>query len=235
MLQGADVARVPGETSAQIQDLSARLADLKLKASDLELREHQLVQQRAAASPAQRTKIEGQLATLQHERVSNTVQILDLSNRLAEAERPRDMTQRIGQSPDIVRPEGPSVGAPQFPVTIQPPPDPGSTQQALRDLVFSDGFQIASFLLLFPFAVALARRVWVRGGRRTSAADIESSPRLQRIEQAIESIAIEVERIGEAQRFTTKLLGERAADPIAARLPQGATAPRREPGTITPH
>ena len=35
--------------------------------------------------------------------------------------------------------------------------------------------------------------------------------RLRRIEQAVESIAIEVERISEGQRFTTKLFSDRAA------------------------
>jgi hypothetical protein len=41
--------------------------------------------------------------------------------------------------------------------------------------------------------------------------------RLARLEQAVESIAIEVERISEGQRFTTKLLSERAqADQLRA-------------------
>jgi len=41
--------------------------------------------------------------------------------------------------------------------------------------------------------------------------------RLARLEQAVESIAIEVERISEGQRFTTRLLAERAqADPLRA-------------------
>ncbi|MGI9078147.1 MAG: hypothetical protein ACR2G6_12600 [Gemmatimonadaceae bacterium] len=37
--------------------------------------------------------------------------------------------------------------------------------------------------------------------------------RMERIEQAVDTIAIEVERISEGQRFTTKLLSERAAAP----------------------
>ncbi len=37
--------------------------------------------------------------------------------------------------------------------------------------------------------------------------------RLARIEQAVEAIAIEVERVSEGQRFTTKLLSERASGP----------------------
>jgi hypothetical protein len=36
--------------------------------------------------------------------------------------------------------------------------------------------------------------------------------RLQHLEQAIDAIAIEIERISENQRFTTKLLSERDRD-----------------------
>jgi hypothetical protein len=43
--------------------------------------------------------------------------------------------------------------------------------------------------------------------------DAQSAERLARIEAAVESIAVEVERISEAQRFTTKLLAERSAPP----------------------
>lgn len=35
--------------------------------------------------------------------------------------------------------------------------------------------------------------------------------RLERIEQAIDAMAVEVERVSEGQRFTTKLLSERSA------------------------
>ncbi len=37
--------------------------------------------------------------------------------------------------------------------------------------------------------------------------------RLARIEQAVESIAIEVERVSEGQRFTTRLLSEKSGAP----------------------
>ncbi len=51
--------------------------------------------------------------------------------------------------------------------------------------------------------------------------DAQAAERLARIEAAVESIAIEVERISEAQRFTTKLLSERSS---------GGLPPRREQG-----
>jgi hypothetical protein len=37
--------------------------------------------------------------------------------------------------------------------------------------------------------------------------------RLERIEQAVEAIAIEMERVSEGQRFTTKLLADRVPSP----------------------
>lgn len=65
--------------------------------------------------------------------------------------------------------------------------------------------------VLFPLARALGRRI--EGGTRTNAAQLPASTdaRLDRIEHAVEAIAVEVERISEGQRFTTKLLAERAA------------------------
>jgi hypothetical protein len=60
-----------------------------------------------------------------------------------------------------------------------------------------------------PFARALARRMELRdGGVDHSSRDVLS--RLERIEQAIDAMAVEVERISEAQRFTTRLLADRA-------------------------
>ena len=58
-----------------------------------------------------------------------------------------------------------------------------------------------------PLAKALARRM-ERGPSQTSLPP-DVTARLERMEQAVDSIAIEVERISEGQRFTTKLLAER--------------------------
>jgi hypothetical protein len=50
--------------------------------------------------------------------------------------------------------------------------------------------------------------------------------RLARLEHAVESIAIEVERISEGQRFTTKLLSERVQADQERRLPSAPSAQR---------
>ncbi len=45
-----------------------------------------------------------------------------------------------------------------------------------------------------------------------SPAEQERATRLERMETAIEAIAVEVERISESQRFVTKLLAERESN-----------------------
>ena len=68
-----------------------------------------------------------------------------------------------------------------------------------------------------PMARAYARRM-DRDARAPSVPP-ELQARLERMEQALDSIAIEVERISEGQRFTTKLLAER---PTPERLAERA-------------
>jgi hypothetical protein len=75
-------------------------------------------------------------------------------------------------------------------------------------------------LLGLPLVRVLARRLDRRDAVATPAlAKIED--RLARLEAGVDSIAVEVERISEGQRFTTKLLAERSSDPAGPRPPAG--------------
>jgi hypothetical protein len=62
--------------------------------------------------------------------------------------------------------------------------------------------------------IGIAADSYIRGARRKDAGSIAPVPgdRLERLEMAVDSIAIEVERISESQRFLTKLQTERAED-----------------------
>jgi hypothetical protein len=56
-------------------------------------------------------------------------------------------------------------------------------------------------------------KAWARRAEaRRPGLPLETEGRLVRIEQTVEAIAVEVERVAEGQRYTTKLLAERAAD-----------------------
>jgi hypothetical protein len=63
---------------------------------------------------------------------------------------------------------------------------------------------------LGPLSVALARRIMRRGHPPALPAGFAETPeRLGRLEHAVDSVAIEVERISENQRFLTRVLAER--------------------------
>ncbi len=102
--------------------------------------------------------------------------------------------------------------------TTQPPVDMRHTRR-------QEGLRFAAFLVVVIAAVAIFRPL-VRGFARrlegTPSRDIHgvngSAERLERIEQAVEAMAVEIERISEGQRFTTRLLSNRAdADPSLVR------------------
>lgn len=74
-------------------------------------------------------------------------------------------------------------------------------------------------LVLCPIAIGYARRLWKRGTAVVSGVPQELLDRLGRLDQAVDSIAIEVERIGEGQRFVTRVMSEGGRA-----LPAGAAA-----------
>jgi hypothetical protein len=70
---------------------------------------------------------------------------------------------------------------------------------------------IITIFFLFPIAISIARLLWRRGSApvRPAIADQGTQQRLDHLQQAVDTIAIEVERISEGQRFVTKLLSDR--------------------------
>jgi hypothetical protein len=78
------------------------------------------------------------------------------------------------------------------------------------------------------FCTVVGLSVWVivnrvnRGQVKSANSPSLDEARFVRLEQAVDAIAIEVERIGEAQRFATRIMNERAAE----RLPAGEKSSR---------
>jgi len=69
--------------------------------------------------------------------------------------------------------------------------------------------------VLTPLFRAVARRIDNKSvAGRFPVNDIEE--RLDRIERAVDSIALEVERVSEGQRFVTKLLADKASSSLPA-------------------
>lgn len=92
-------------------------------------------------------------------------------------------------------------GVPNFPFVF-----PNMTAPAVSAL---------AMVLLLPISIAWARRI-VRRAPGPTPVPNDVTMRLDRIEQAVDTIAIEVERISEGQRFVTRLMAGRPATPAAA-------------------
>jgi hypothetical protein len=74
-----------------------------------------------------------------------------------------------------------------------------------------------------PLARAYSRRMDAES--RNPQIPSEVVARLERMEQAIDSVALEIERISEGQRFTTKLLSEgKSASDARQNAPTGTPA-----------
>ena len=89
--------------------------------------------------------------------------------------------------------------------------DPAIAHEMLSYMVPGAVIAIVSITVGGPIASAIARRIAnapPRAGLPT-AADADTRARLERIEQAVETIAVEVERMAEAQRFAAQLEAKR--------------------------
>ena len=90
-------------------------------------------------------------------------------------------------------------------------------------------FLIAPMVLLavfLPMSIAFARRLWKKSTAGVVQLPRELMDRLARLEETGEATAIEIERIGEGQRFVTLILTERG-DTVS--LPSRASSSVSEP------
>ena len=93
------------------------------------------------------------------------------------------------------------------------------------------------FFVMFPMAIAWSRRLWKRAAVAVSTEmPGELTDRLGRMEQAIDAVAVELERVGEGQRYVTKVfsesqraLGAAAAEPIEVRQRAPEAVQQRRP------
>jgi hypothetical protein len=79
-------------------------------------------------------------------------------------------------------------------------------------------FDVAVAAIVFgtvSSTVITLARMKMKAQQQNTMGDPNVEHRLERIEQAVDAIAIEVERMAESQRFTTRLLSERLPTPEA--------------------
>lgn len=128
-----------------------------------------------------------------------------LDARIARLEQEIDENSSQLASLDVARVSGASTG-PRW------SPDAGAR-------LSMNAVPVAIVFVLFvlsPLALSLSRAIWKRGAQPYAApAHPDTTARLERMEQAIESIAIEIERVSEGQRFVTRVMSESRAGMLA--------------------
>jgi chaperonin cofactor prefoldin len=158
-----------------------------------------------------RAGIDAQIAQLQSERASTQI-LLDHSSSQSVK---RELQSKIDElDTRIAKLQRASEGIEtktRIATTTPPPTAPG--------FPIGDNFNPAPMVIAivtiifvgFPLSLAFARLLWRRatvGAAPAAALTQEQARRFDRLEQSVDAIAIEIERISENQRYLTKVLSE---------------------------
>lgn len=194
---GASVVVQPGlpgvaEPSAVYQGLVAMRRVVRGQLEGLQERREEIVQRlrEGAVSDADRAGLDQQLAQVDQQIAATNIRLAEVEAQVATA-----------------------AAVPGATVDPNPPPNPWQYGPPEEVVGMAMGF---SFLLLMPFAIAYARRLWRKSAAVTVALPPQLVDRMESLERSMDAVAVEVERIGEGQRFVTQLLADRAR---AAALP----------------
>jgi hypothetical protein len=202
------VANQAATTTQTLESLQAQIAEQGQQLGVLQAQRRVVQSQLNTTAPgnahnaldAQLQALDGQIGKLQVDMAGTRAQF---AGRLGVP------TERVGTNGRLTYPTVPDFG-------FRRGPDP--------DAVVGMSFALAIAIAL-PLSIAYARRIWK--GKPTAAAATESvAPRLDRLEQAVDAIAIEIERVAEGQRFVTKVLADRPA--VVQPQPQPAEPLHRE-------
>nr|MBA3673114.1 hypothetical protein [Gemmatimonadaceae bacterium] len=138
-----------------------------------------------------------------------------LDGRIARLETEIDQNSQALASLPVIGSTSSSTGS-----GLRLSPGSGMSERAMIPVLI-----VFTLFVLCPMALAMARNIWKRGTpAKPAPLSSETAQRLERIEQAMDTIAVEIERVSEGQRFVTKLLsrdpaalGVGAAQPVSVR------------------
>jgi len=159
---------------------------------------------------AQRDELKGQLEGLQSTRRDITSQLEDIAagsaDRAPLEARLKEIDARTSAVDQMIAGNAAQIAqAAAIPgAVVERPP---TIEQGPPEEAYVLG-GIFMLIVLMPLSIALAKRIWRRGAVAVASFPRELGDRLSRMEQAVEATAVEVERIGEGQRFLTRLFTE---------------------------
>ena len=207
---GQVMIKLPGQPALPLQSqqvLANRRSTLSEQLNSATGRRDQLAQElRRAVDGADKAGIEARLKTLD-DRIVNLEKQIAENGRLLEAA----ALMGVPQSTPRVRAPEPTVGP--------------FTQKQATGLGFA-----TIFFVLMPMALATTRLAWRRASRPSAPPGwSQAAPRLETLEQAVDTIAVEMERVSESQRYLTKVLTERSSASAGQWGQESFPLPEREP------
>lgn len=181
--QVAQTAPARALTPAEVASIRARRSELSSQLTSATGRRDELAAQLENAEGQNRIGLEQRLAVLDN-------RIVQLESDIAETG--RQLTAPTNTTSSVAAPA--MLGM-------------SSKQTTAVSIIFT-------IFVLAPIAFAIAQLIWRRSFRRNPLPDAtEVTRRLISLEQSIDAIAVEVERVSEGQRYVTKIFSEGRANP----------------------
>jgi chromosome segregation ATPase len=182
---------------------------------------------------AQRNELNNQLEQLQNTRQGINNELEDMAasapQRPGLEARLKEVDARISTVDQMLAGNAAQIAqAAAIPGAVVEPPREINQGPPEDAYVLGGIFMIIVFL---PLSIAFARRIWRRSAAVVTSFPRELAERLSRMEQAVEATAVEVERIGEGQRFLTRLFTEGEG---ARAIGAGAALPLERKQTKSP-
>ena len=173
--------------------------------------------QEVRALKAQRSELSDQLnsATNRRREIARQLQSATGADRAGLEQRLGVLDARIARLESSIDAVGQQLAS--APVALVASTEPARLPRPVNRVDFEPILIVFTIFVLCPMALAWARAIWKRGSQPRPLRDRDTVLRLERMEQAMDAIAIEIERVSEGQRFVTRLLAEgKTAVPIPA-------------------
>src|SRR3954469_16405372 len=181
-VSGPDITITPPRTARDVEALKARREELSNQLQSVDSRRSKLMSQlKQTGDPTAIKGLEDRLALLDSRQLQLETDIQTTGQQLTSPEAGRLATTS----------EAPFAGG------------MSNRQQTTLSI-------LGIIFVLFPISIGIARGLWRRASRQgpPPTAFAQTAQRLERLEESVDAIAVEVERISEGQRFVTKLLSE---------------------------
>ena len=195
-----DLPRTPEELEALVN----KRLELKLQLESVSDRREDLAEQLEDADPAARTGLEERIKILD-----------DRSGRLEREILLADDAIAAGMASGLGKPEQ------EGPTTVQVLTDEGISKDVVANLMLGEAL---AFVLL---GVVFYRWMMKRAREGFGRASPEDARRMEQLQNSVDAIAIEVERVSENQRYVTKALNEGLQPEAAAKAREESFVPRK--------